>query len=157
MAHLKGAYPVDSKGLTKKHASFDVIRPRAISLNKKHHDPCAVERTRELRTEEGGKESKRKGTEKAPETGEDAVAALAASAENGAYEASKAHLDSQNVSEKILEKTDENNEGDSEGNGIWCALVFRMICWLLLHNFDKMDKQISKSESIGSRLPVYIM
>ncbi|KAK9776879.1 hypothetical protein AB5N19_07474 [Seiridium cardinale] len=40
---------------------------------------------------------------------------------------------------------------------IWCTLVLRMLCWLLLHDFDKRDVQLSKSELMGSRLPVYIM
>lgn len=40
---------------------------------------------------------------------------------------------------------------------IWCALMFRMICWLLLHDFDKKDKQLPKSELMGSRLPVFII
>lgn len=39
---------------------------------------------------------------------------------------------------------------------IWCTLVYRMLCWLLLHDFHKKDVQISKSELYGSRLPVYI-
>ncbi|KAJ6779631.1 hypothetical protein PWT90_06493 [Aphanocladium album] len=39
---------------------------------------------------------------------------------------------------------------------IWCTLVFRMICWLMLHDFNKLDVQISKSELLGSRVPVYI-
>lgn len=39
---------------------------------------------------------------------------------------------------------------------VWCALVFRMICWLMLHDFSKPDKQISRSELLGSRMPVYI-
>jgi len=42
-------------------------------------------------------------------------------------------------------------------NDVWCALVFRMICWLLLHDFHKKDIQISKSELFGSRQPVYLM
>ncbi|KAL2205613.1 hypothetical protein CC79DRAFT_1371416 [Sarocladium strictum] len=40
---------------------------------------------------------------------------------------------------------------------IWCALVFRMICWLMLHDFHKDDVQIPKSELQGSRQPVYIV
>ncbi|KAM7211867.1 hypothetical protein V8F06_012742 [Rhypophila decipiens] len=40
---------------------------------------------------------------------------------------------------------------------IWCALMFRMICWLLLHDFDKKDKQLPKSELMGSRLSVFIV
>lgn len=45
---------------------------------------------------------------------------------------------------------------DTQANNIWCTLVFRMLCWLLLHDFHKKDVQISKSELLGSRLPVYI-
>ena len=40
---------------------------------------------------------------------------------------------------------------------IWFSLVFRMLCWLLLHDFHKNDVQIPKSELLGSRLPVYIV
>ena len=39
---------------------------------------------------------------------------------------------------------------------IWCTLVFRMICWLMLHNFNKLDVQVPKSELLGSRMPVYV-
>lgn len=39
---------------------------------------------------------------------------------------------------------------------IWYTLVFRMLCWLLLHDFHKKDVQISKSELLDSRLSVYI-
>ncbi|CEJ89688.1 hypothetical protein VHEMI05513 [[Torrubiella] hemipterigena] len=39
---------------------------------------------------------------------------------------------------------------------IWCTLVFRMICWLMMHDFHKLDVQLSKSELLGSRMPVYI-
>ena len=40
---------------------------------------------------------------------------------------------------------------------IWHSLIFRMLCWLLLHDFHKNDVQIPKSELLGSRLPVYIV
>ncbi|KAK2591764.1 hypothetical protein QQS21_010554 [Conoideocrella luteorostrata] len=39
---------------------------------------------------------------------------------------------------------------------VWCTLVFRMVCWLMLHDFNKMDVQVSMSELLGSRMPVYI-
>lgn len=39
---------------------------------------------------------------------------------------------------------------------VWCTLMFRMFCWLLLYDFHKKDVQISKSELYDSRLPVYI-
>lgn len=42
-------------------------------------------------------------------------------------------------------------------NDIWCTLVFRMLCWLLLHDFHKEDMQLPKGELLGSRLPVYIV
>ena len=46
---------------------------------------------------------------------------------------------------------------DEQRTNIWCTLVFRMLVWLLLHDFDKHDVQVSKSELMGSRLPVYIV
>jgi DNA-binding transcriptional MerR regulator len=39
---------------------------------------------------------------------------------------------------------------------VWCVLVFRMICWLMMHDFHRLDIQVSKSELLGSRMPVYI-
>ncbi|KAH6628499.1 hypothetical protein F5144DRAFT_492055 [Chaetomium tenue] len=45
---------------------------------------------------------------------------------------------------------------ESDAAAIWCTLVLRMVCWLLLHDFDRNDVQIPKSELLGSRLPVYI-
>ncbi|EGO53917.1 hypothetical protein NEUTE1DRAFT_148405 [Neurospora tetrasperma FGSC 2508] len=43
-----------------------------------------------------------------------------------------------------------------EAQAIWCTLIFRMLCWLQLHDFDKQDIQFPKSELRGNRLPVYI-
>ncbi|KAK4245113.1 hypothetical protein C7999DRAFT_16661 [Corynascus novoguineensis] len=46
---------------------------------------------------------------------------------------------------------------ESDAAAIWCTLVLRMLCWLLLHDFNKKDVQeFPKSELLGSRLPVYI-
>lgn len=39
---------------------------------------------------------------------------------------------------------------------VWYTLVLRMICWLMLHEFDRDDVQILKGDLFGSRLPVYI-
>lgn len=47
-------------------------------------------------------------------------------------------------------------EEKQEISNIRCVLVFRMLCWLLLHDFHKMDIQIDKDGLFGSRLPVYI-
>ncbi|KAM0259371.1 hypothetical protein ACHAQJ_003403 [Trichoderma viride] len=45
---------------------------------------------------------------------------------------------------------------DVSHDDVWCTLVFRMVCWLMLHNFNKKDVQLPKSELLGSRMPVYI-
>ncbi|KAK0710302.1 hypothetical protein B0T26DRAFT_679596 [Lasiosphaeria miniovina] len=45
---------------------------------------------------------------------------------------------------------------DTLATEIWCTLIFRMLCWLLLHDFHRKDVQLPKSELLGSRLPVYI-
>ncbi|KAK3948704.1 hypothetical protein QBC32DRAFT_364834 [Pseudoneurospora amorphoporcata] len=47
-------------------------------------------------------------------------------------------------------------EAEAEAETIWCTLIFRMLCWLQLHDFDKKDIQFAKSELRGNRLPVYI-
>ncbi|KAL0933825.1 modin [Colletotrichum truncatum] len=39
---------------------------------------------------------------------------------------------------------------------IWYTLVFRMICWLMLHDFDKRDVQVPNSDLMGNRQPVFI-
>jgi hypothetical protein len=59
-------------------------------------------------------------------------------------------------SQTTISRSQTGFQGDDKLNTIWCTLVFRMLCWLLLHDFHKMDIQLSKSEVLGSRLPVYI-
>ena len=44
-----------------------------------------------------------------------------------------------------------------ETGQIWSVLVFRMLCWLLLHHFHERDVQVSKSDVYESRMPVYIV
>lgn len=41
-------------------------------------------------------------------------------------------------------------------NIIWISLIFRMLCWFLLHDFDKADVKTVPSDLKGSRMPVYI-
>jgi len=41
-------------------------------------------------------------------------------------------------------------------NTIWISLIFRMLCWFLLHDFDKSDIKIVPSDLRGSRMPVFI-
>jgi len=62
--------------------------------------------------------------------------------------------DAESVCEEGSKEEAERIEPDAAS--IWCVLVFRMLCWLTLHDFDRGDLQISKSELLGSRLPVYI-
>lgn len=40
---------------------------------------------------------------------------------------------------------------------IWNTLIFRMLCWLLLHDFHEKDAQIPKSELFNNQLPAYIV
>ncbi|KAF9880528.1 modin [Colletotrichum karsti] len=55
-----------------------------------------------------------------------------------------------------IDLLDEDYFYDTTHEDIWCTLVFRMICWLMLHDFHKNDVQLPKSELFGSRLPVYV-
>lgn len=45
---------------------------------------------------------------------------------------------------------------NDERNSVWITLVFRMLYWLLLHDFDKGDLKIVPLDLMGSRMPVYI-
>lgn len=45
---------------------------------------------------------------------------------------------------------------ESDGIVLWCILLFRMICWLTLHDFDPEDIQMIPSSLRHSRVPVYI-
>jgi hypothetical protein len=48
-------------------------------------------------------------------------------------------------------------EGTEAAGGVWDALVFRMLCWLVLHHFHEKDVQIGhKSDVYESRMPVYV-
>ncbi|KAI0118032.1 hypothetical protein F4776DRAFT_656070 [Hypoxylon sp. NC0597] len=46
--------------------------------------------------------------------------------------------------------------GARERDVTWCLLVFRMLCWLQLHDFHRDDVMIPRSAMYGSRMPVYI-
>ncbi|EPE31662.1 hypothetical protein GLAREA_12418 [Glarea lozoyensis ATCC 20868] len=41
-------------------------------------------------------------------------------------------------------------------NTVWISLVFRMLCWLLLHDFDRQDVRVVPTDMKGSRMPIYI-
>jgi hypothetical protein len=40
--------------------------------------------------------------------------------------------------------------------GVWCTFALRMICWLMLHDFNRDDVQIQKGSLFRSDMPVYI-
>ncbi|KAM0251654.1 hypothetical protein ACHAQJ_008114 [Trichoderma viride] len=45
---------------------------------------------------------------------------------------------------------------DDTVKDVWCTLVARMIYWLELHDFHRMDIQVDKDDIYQSRAPVYI-
>jgi hypothetical protein len=45
---------------------------------------------------------------------------------------------------------------NDEKIAIWITLLFRMLYWLFLHDFDRVDLKIVPSDLKGSRMPVYI-
>lgn len=47
-------------------------------------------------------------------------------------------------------------DAKEQRNTIWISLIFRMLCWLLLHDFDKADAKIVPSDLQGSRMPIFI-
>jgi hypothetical protein len=48
------------------------------------------------------------------------------------------------------------DESKNKKTVLWFGLMFRMICWFLLHDFDKMDVNMMNSALKGSRMPVFI-
>lgn len=49
-----------------------------------------------------------------------------------------------------------NDDAKHKRTVIWLGLMFRMICWFLLHDFDKNDINRMDSALKGSRMPVFI-
>lgn len=49
-----------------------------------------------------------------------------------------------------------SNERKGQWTTIWISLMFRMLCWLLLHDFDTADVKIVPSNLKGSRMPIFI-
>lgn len=65
-----------------------------------------------------------------------------------------------NVTKEVPEEGSEDpgpDPGDrDQRSAIWVALVFRMLAWLVLHDFNPEDSMIERSEFMNSRLPMYI-
>jgi hypothetical protein len=53
-------------------------------------------------------------------------------------------------------KQKHSDEEKSKRGVIWLGLLFRMICWFSLHDFDKNDVNMMPADMKGSRMPVYI-
>ncbi|KAK0619578.1 hypothetical protein B0T14DRAFT_566413 [Immersiella caudata] len=62
------------------------------------------------------------------------------------------------VRPEVLSKAHAKSTGSTQAAGdIWDALIFRMLCWLVLHHFHEKDVQIGhKSDVFESRMPVYV-
>jgi hypothetical protein len=58
--------------------------------------------------------------------------------------------------EKVRPVVIGDGEDRARRNTIWISLIFRMLCWLMLHDFDKADVKIVPADLKGSRMPVYI-
>ena len=59
-------------------------------------------------------------------------------------------------SRRKSEAPNASSEITDERNAIWITLIFRMLCWILLHDFHETDIKRVPSELKGSRMPVYI-
>jgi hypothetical protein len=52
--------------------------------------------------------------------------------------------------------SEEEKEQMKKRNVIWISLIFRMLCWLLLHDFNRADVKIVPADLKGSRMIVHI-
>lgn len=55
-----------------------------------------------------------------------------------------------------VEGLDLDDDHKSKRGVIWLGLIFRMLCWFSLHDFDKNDVNIMPADMKGSRMPVFI-
>jgi hypothetical protein len=62
----------------------------------------------------------------------------------------------ENVFRAVKDDTLKGDEEKSKRGVIWLGLVFRMICWFSLHDFDKTDINMMPADMKGSRMPVFI-
>ena len=141
---------------------FAKIRPRVTSTDAAdHHDPRAAEASKTIhrRQEEQDEEAQGEGAggARAEMNGALPAAHAPAAASSSSSTAAAGPPDPRAGVIRPARRVGTWGSRDEQRNNIWCTLVFRMLVWLLLHDFDKNDVQISKSELMGSRLPVYIV
>ncbi|KAI9150209.1 hypothetical protein HJFPF1_09965 [Paramyrothecium foliicola] len=133
---------------------FEVIRPRVV-----HQAVTTTGRRVSMAGAPPGFGFKRQGTGRtqasASVRNEEIYTAAPSTPKNGPL---LEDSDNEPVSPTTLEdeKVASLAELEVDHDDIWCTLVFRMICWLMLHDINKQDVQVSKSELLGSRMPVYI-
>jgi len=60
------------------------------------------------------------------------------------------------VVRRAVSKSKTSNAINADDSDIWTGLMFRMLCWLLLHDFAAEDIKMVPSDLKGSRMPVYI-
>ncbi|TGO33846.1 hypothetical protein BHYA_0225g00290 [Botrytis hyacinthi] len=60
------------------------------------------------------------------------------------------------VAERDIDEKELSSSEREQRNIIWISLMFRMLCWLLLHDWNKDDKCGVPPDLKGSRMPVFI-
>ncbi|KAK0723598.1 hypothetical protein B0T26DRAFT_640548 [Lasiosphaeria miniovina] len=156
---------------------FDEVRLRTVSTSAQHHDPQAAEASRLIHSQEGtnpnplGVQQQALAEEREEDDGRAPEPTNAAATPTPSLPRSQSSPDSgSQFPAHSRRQTGFTMRSRAESwrkipptsteirrHTIWCALVFRMICWLLLHDFDKKDVQLPKSELMGSRLAAFIM
>ncbi|GAB1318358.1 hypothetical protein MFIFM68171_08568 [Madurella fahalii] len=148
---------------------FDEIRVRAVTTSSEHHDPQAAAASRFIHGQESGGQQEdghspggleslagdTGGTSGPPER--PVQSPPVSGTTSSSHHSSRRRTGLSRLSRSETLKTVGLGPTEVRRNTIWCALVFRMICWLLLHDFDKKDVQLPKSELLGSRLSVFIV
>jgi hypothetical protein len=151
--------------------SFKLVRPRVIiTENEKFHNQATLAASRTIHDQNPLQEDDDEDSH--PEGNPDQTAIQNETSGSGDSSADKAPtaaqtskgplrsvsfpgLTSRSSTVSTIQKAP--TKAEIERNEIWCTLVFRMICWLTLHDFAKEDIQLPKSALMGNRLPVYIL
>ncbi|KAK3312082.1 hypothetical protein B0H66DRAFT_570027 [Apodospora peruviana] len=155
---------------------FEEICLRVVSTSPQHHDPQAAAASRFIHGQEGSSTSRTGlGLQALQEegNGDDHVPVSPDTVATGgtAQSTPKTPVDESQSGWGLKRRTTVSSvlsrsetwrkspptQAEVRRHVIWCALMFRMICWLMLHDFDKKDVQLPKSELMGSRLSVFIV
>ncbi|KAF4864302.1 hypothetical protein CGCSCA1_v014340 [Colletotrichum siamense] len=146
------AAPPELKQAKLMEVYFKTVRQKVIDESQKSTDRRAEETKPKAAPAPAGYGLKRATTARTTRT----VATIESSDEESEEEIAFEHLPEIEDDKEEIDLLDEDTSHETTHEDIWCTLVFRMICWLMLHDFHKNDVQLPKSELFGSRLPVYI-